>query len=100
MTENSIVTNMHISDRNHSYEDIDTPINKQPITSKGPVIIGAESWFGTGCQIMSDVKIEKYCIVVAGSVVVKDVPDYSIIGSSLAKVLRRYNPQTNLWKKQ
>ena len=91
--------NVHISDRNHGYENIDLPIKGQPITTKGPVVIGEDSWLGFGCQIMSGVTIGKHCIVSAGAVVVKDVPDYSIVGGIPARILKRYNIKTHSWEK-
>lgn len=91
--------NVHISDRNHSYEDINIPINIQPIITKGPIIIGAGTWLGFGCQIMSGVKIGKHCVIAAGAIVVKDVPDYSVVGGNPAKILRYYNPDTKSWEK-
>lgn len=91
--------NVHISDRNHGYEDIYTPINLQPITTKGAIVIGAETWLGFGCQIMSGVKIGKHCIIAAGSVVTKNVPDYSVVGGNPAKILRYYNEETKQWEK-
>lgn len=90
---------VHISDRNHSFDDTNTPIWKQKITSKGPVIIGAETWLGFGCQIMSGVKIGKHCVIAAGAIVVKDVPDYSIVGGNPARILKQYNNKTDKWEK-
>lgn len=90
---------VHISDRNHSFVDINTPITKQKITTKGPVIIGSETWLGFGCQVMSGVKIGKHCVIAAGAIVVKDVPDYCIVGGNPARILKQYNFKTNKWEK-
>lgn len=90
---------VHISDRNHGFEDINMPISKQVITSKGPVVIGAETWLGFGCQVMSGVKIGKHCVIAAGAIVVKDVPDYCIVGGNPAKILRKYNKEMKMWEK-
>lgn len=90
---------VHISDRNHSFDDVNTPIYKQNVTTKGPVIIGAETWLGFGCQVMSGVKIGKHCVIAAGAIVVKDVPDYSIVGGNPARILKQYNQKTHEWEK-
>ena len=91
--------NVHITDRNHSYENIDKPINIQPISTKGPITIGAGTWLGFGCQIMSGVTIGKHCVIAAGAVVVKDVPEFSIVGGNPARILRQYNFKTKSWEK-
>ena len=90
---------VHISDRNHGFEDLNTPITRQRIETKGPVVIGAETWLGFGSQVMSGVTIGKHCVIAAGAIVVKDVPDYCIVGGNPAKILKRYNPTTNQWEK-
>ena len=90
---------VHISDRNHGFEDIHTPISKQKVISKGPVVIGAETWLGFGCQVMSGVEIGKHCVIAAGAVVVKDVPDYCVVGGNPARILKQYNKNTNKWEK-
>lgn len=98
--EDDVITapHVHISDRDHGYEDLNTPISTQRITTKGPVIIGAETWLSFGCQIMSGVKIGRHCVVAAGAVVTKDVPDYSVVGGNPAKILRRYSSDTGVWE--
>ena len=90
---------VHISDRNHGFEDINTPISRQKVVSKGAVVIGAETWLGFGCQVMSGVKIGRHCVIAAGAIVVKDVPDYSVVGGNPAKILKKYNQITNKWEK-
>lgn len=90
---------VHISDRNHGFEDIHTPVSRQKVNSKGPVVIGAETWLGFGCQVMSGVKIGRHCVITAGAVVVKDVPDYSVVGGNPARILKQYNQITNKWEK-
>lgn len=91
--------NVHISDRNHGFEDIHKPISRQEITSKGSVVIGAETWLGFGCQVMSGVKIGRHCVIAAGAVVVKDIPDYCIVGGNPGRILKQYNPTTKKWER-
>lgn len=94
-----LAPHVHITDRNHIYEDIDIPINTQPAFSPGSVIIGKETWLGYGTQIMPNVKIGKHCIVAAGSIVTKDIPDYSVVAGIPAKIIKKYNFKTLKWEK-
>lgn len=89
----------HITDRNHVYKDIYTPIWKQPTESPGPVVIGEQTWLGFGVQVMPNVKIGKHCVVAAGSIVTKDIPDYSVVTGIPAKVIKRYNFEKSIWEK-
>lgn len=90
---------VHISDRDHGFQDINSPISQQEITSKGPVIIGDETWLGFNCQIMSGVTIGKHCVIAAGTIVVKNVPDYCVVGGNPGRILKKYNLITKKWEK-
>ncbi len=69
----------------HNFEDLETPIQQQGgVYSK--VEIGEDSWIGNGALVMAN--IGKKCIIGAGSVVTKDIPDYSIAVGNPAKVIR------------
>ncbi len=57
-------------------------------TSKGPIIIEDDVWIGTDSIILSGVKIGKGAVIAAGSVVVKDVLPYSIVGGNPAKFIK------------
>ncbi|MFZ0047644.1 MAG: DapH/DapD/GlmU-related protein, partial [Streptosporangiaceae bacterium] len=58
---------VYITDQNHQYEDIDTPIGRQwPVNS--PVRIGSGSWLGTGSVILPGAVIGKNVVVASGSV--------------------------------
>lgn len=56
--------------------------------SKGPIIIGNDVWIGAHCIILSGVTIGDGAVVAANSVVTNDVPPYSIVAGSPAKVLK------------
>lgn len=56
--------------------------------AKGGIAIGHDVWIGTGVTILSGVTIGNGAIIGAGSVVVKSVPDYTIVGGNPAHVIR------------
>lgn len=90
---------VHITDRDHNFEDVTTPIMWQGANSKGAVIIKKGCWIGFGAQIMSGIVIGQQSVVAAGSIVTKDVPDYSVVGGNPAKVIKKYNNITKKWEK-
>ena len=54
--------------------------------------IGAGCWIGTRVTILAGVKIGKGCIIGAGAVVNKDIPDFSIAAGVPCKVIRKREP--------
>jgi acetyltransferase-like isoleucine patch superfamily enzyme len=63
-------------------------IRAQPLTAKGDVEIGDESWLGVGVIVLSGVRIGRGAVIGAGAVVTQDIPEYAIAGGSPAKVLK------------
>lgn len=54
---------------------------------RAPVKIGDDTWIGARSIILSGVNVGAGCTLAAGSVVTKDVPDYSIVAGIPAKVI-------------
>lgn len=52
------------------------------------VIIEEDVWIGCNVTILKGVTIGRSSIIAAGSLVVKDVPSYSIVGGVPAKVIK------------
>ena len=63
------------------------PYDRQVLICK-PVIIKKGSWIGAGSTILPGVTIGKYAIVGSDSVVTKDVPSYSVVVGSPAKIIK------------
>ncbi len=55
--------------------------------SRSCVEIGEGTFVGFGSTILPNVKIGRSCVIGAGSVVVKDVPDYSIVAGIPARIV-------------
>lgn len=61
---------------------------KKLFEERKPIHIGHDVWIGARVFIRDGVKIGKGAVIAAGSVVVKDVPDYAIVGGVPAKLIR------------
>ena len=72
---------------NHNFKDKTKRIDEQGI-STNPVVIGDDVWIGANAVILPGVTIGKHCVVAAGAVVTKDVPDNTIVGGVPAKVIK------------
>jgi acetyltransferase-like isoleucine patch superfamily enzyme len=66
----------------------DKPVRKQPLQSKGAIIIEDEAWIGFGTIVLSGVRIGKGAVVGAGSVVTQDIPDGAIAVGNPARVVK------------
>ena len=59
------------------------------------VVVGNNVWIGDSVIILPGVNIGNGCIIGAGSVVTKDIPDYAIVAGNPAKLIRyRFNDKT------
>lgn len=59
----------------------------------GRVKIGNDVWIGGHCIIRSGVSIGDGSVLASGSVIVKDVPPYSIVGGNPARLIRERFPR-------
>jgi acetyltransferase-like isoleucine patch superfamily enzyme len=87
--EDDVLLGSHVSVMNgggqHGIERLDIPIREQP--GEWPrVTIGKDTWIGDRAIVLANVG--KHCVIGAGSVVNKPIPDYAIAVGVPAKVLR------------
>lgn len=83
--------NILIVDNAHGASEraiLDIAPNKRPLSTKGPVIIEDNVWIGGKTSILPGVRIGRGSIIGAGSVVVKDVPPYSVVAGNPARVIK------------
>jgi acetyltransferase-like isoleucine patch superfamily enzyme len=86
--EDDVLVGSHVSitngNRQHGIERLDIPVREQPGVWPR-VTIGRDSWIGDRAVIMADVG--QHCVVGAGAVVTRPVPDYAIVIGSPAKII-------------
>lgn len=95
--EDDVLLASHVSVMNgsqqHGIERLDVPIREQAGVFV-PVCIGRDSWIGERSVIAANVG--RHCIIGAGSVVTKPIPDFAIAVGVPAKVIRfRDNSDVN-----
>ena len=90
-----------ILDHNHAYEDINVPIIDQGITEGGRIRIGQGTWIGHGACIIcprGELKIGRNCVIAANSMVMRSIPDYSVVAGNPATIIRQYDPEKKAWR--
>lgn len=70
--------------RQHGTDSLDVPIREQPGCFPR-ITIGRDSWIGERAVVMAD--IGRHCVVAAGAVVTKPVPDYAIVAGVPARIV-------------
>lgn len=73
----------------HKHDRTDITMIEQGMDEPLPVYIGNDVWIGRRVMILPGVHIGNGCVIGAGAVVVKDIPDYSIAVGVPAKVVKR-----------
>ena len=61
------------------------------------VRIGEGCWIGERVCILPGITIGKKCVVGAGSIVTKNIPDYCMVAGSPAKVIKVYDFEKHAW---
>jgi acetyltransferase-like isoleucine patch superfamily enzyme len=79
-----------IISQNHNYDEGEAIPYDHTLIYK-TIIIGDNVWFGNCVLVTGNITIGEGAIVAAGSVVVKDVPDFAIVGGNPARVIKFRN---------
>lgn len=74
---------------NHNTSRTDIPIKYQGITEERPVTIGDGCWICTRVIILPGVSIGKGCVIGAGAVVTKSIPDYCVAAGNPAVIVKK-----------
>lgn len=90
--------NVFVTNIDHEYQEIDTPILKQK-TRINTTIIGDNCFIGYGASIQAGTHLGKQCIVGTNAVVKGKFPDYCVIAGVPAKIIKKYNSKTNQWER-
>jgi lipopolysaccharide O-acetyltransferase len=72
---------------------------QRPLSSAGPVTIGANVWLGDGVMVLAGATIGEGCVVGAGAVVTGEIPARTIAAGAPARVIRRWDEATEQWVK-
>jgi acetyltransferase-like isoleucine patch superfamily enzyme len=81
-----------ITDADHRFDDPDTPVPWQGFTSDGPTVLGDNVWLGAHAVVTSGVTIGRRSVIGAGSVVTRDVPEFSVAAGVPARVIGSVRP--------
>ena len=84
-----------ILSNSHNFSRTDISMRAQGAPPPRPVRIGNDVWIGTRVIILPGVRVGNHCILGAGAVVTKDVPDWAVVGGNPARIIRYRVPQPN-----
>jgi len=93
-----LAQNIVVSGLNHGYEDVNVPPRLQKVVTR-QITIEDNVWIGANCVVTAGVTIGKHSVIGAGSVITKDIPQYSVAVGNPARVIKKYNFETNSWQK-
>jgi acetyltransferase-like isoleucine patch superfamily enzyme len=90
--------NCFIGGQSHIFQNVSKDFLRQGEKTKH-VVIGKNVWIGSNAVILLGVKIGDTSVIGAGSTVVEDIPPYSVAVGNPARVIKRYNFETEKWER-
>ena len=90
--------NVFITNVDHEYQDINTHIMEQKLIFN-KTFISENCFIGYGAVIQAGTILGKQCIVGSNAVVRGTFPDYCVIVGIPAKIIKRYDEKSAVWKK-
>lgn len=72
---------------NHTMDDPEEFIFRQPLTARG-ITIGDDVWIGSHAVLLDGINVGDKSVIAAGAVVTKDVPDGAVVGGNPARLIR------------
>jgi acetyltransferase-like isoleucine patch superfamily enzyme len=91
-----LAKDVYVSDHMHAFEDPTRAVLAQGVNRVAPVEIGDGSWLGENVVVGPGVRIGRGAVIGANSVVLEDVPDYSVAVGAPARVVRRFAGEPEL----
>jgi len=82
-----IAGNCYIGGARYHMSDMESPIMYQGIFTRGPITIGEGSWIGASVTVLDGVTIGRGCVIGAGSLVTKNIPDFAVAVGTPAKIV-------------
>lgn len=94
----TILFDVLITNIDHEYKDINLPVGNQPLIVK-KTEIGENCFIGSGAKIQAGTILGKHCVVGANAVVRGKFPNYCVIVGVPARIIKRYDEKTAIWKR-
>lgn len=94
----TILANSFITNIDHDYTQINVHVLDQKMHIK-KTEIGENCFIGIGSSIQAGTILGKQCVVGANSVVRGSFPDYCVIAGVPARIIKKYNFETQQWEK-
>jgi len=82
--------NVYFYVNDHKFERRDVPLSAQGYFPSEDIIVQDGAWIGANSTILCGVKIGRNAVIGAGSVVTKDVPDFTIVAGVPATKIKEF----------
>jgi len=92
----TIVTPVHPMLPDERYLMLNEKGEKKHMCYAKPVVIGHDNWFGANVVVCPGVTIGSNCVIGAGSVVTRDIPDNSFAAGVPCRVIREIGEQDSM----
>lgn len=94
-----LAPSVYIADSDHRYQDVETPVLMQGVTTDRQIIVEENCWLGIHSVISGSLTVGRGSVIGANSVVTRDVPPFSVVAGNPGRIVKMYNPRTKQWER-